>query len=411
MHVPHSGAARRALCFCVFATLIPASAAACGGDGGGGGGGGGTDPQPPAITTLNPATVVQYGEDFTLTVNGSGFAQGSVVRWNGSDRPTRLVSASQVTAEITNDDLQQPGTVQVLVAGSGGTSNSMPLTVQSPPPTVLFTSPERVVRATGAFTLRVFGDGFARGSVVRWNGSARPTTFVHPGELTAQIANADIQQAGTVQVSVFTPAPGGGTSNTHDFPVDVPPNPAAVATGMSPGVVVAGVGGTITATGNWFFPGVTRVAITGMNTEPAVTVVSLTELRFTLTPENMPAAGISQVSVFNPAPGGGGGLVPGGLRVDNPVPVLTAVSPAQAVTGQESQVVRITGTGFVPGSYIRFDDEGKGTGYVSPTELDLVLESRDLDQAGTFLITVTNFGPAGGVSNTLTFTVANPPWN
>lgn len=402
MHAPHPGAARRALRFCVFAAL--ALAAACDG----GGGGGGTEAQPPSVTSLNPATVVQYDEDFTLTVNGSGFAQNAVVRWNGSDRPTRFVSASQVTAEITNNDLQQAGTVQVAVAGSGGASNTMPLTVQSPPPGVVFTSPERVVRATGAFTLRVFGDGFAQGSVVRWNGSARPTTFVHPGELTAQIANADIQQAGTVQVSVFTPAPGGGTSNTLNFPVDVPPNPAAVVTGMSPGVVAAGTGGTITVTGNWFFQGVTRVAITGMGTEPAVTVVSLTQLRFTLTPQNMPAAGISQVSVFNPAPGGGGALVPGGLQVNNPVPVLTAVAPAQAVVGQQSQVVRITGTGFVPGSYIRFDDEGKGTGYVSPTELQMVLEARDLDQAGTFPITVTNFGPAGGVSNTLTFTVANP---
>jgi hypothetical protein len=178
---------------------------------------------------------------------------------------------------------------------------------------------------------------------------------------------------------------------------------------MSPGIVVAGVGGTITVTGNWFFPGVTRVAVTGMSAEPAVTVVSLTELRFTLTPQNMPAAGSAQVSVFNPPPGGGGGLVPGVLRVDNPVPALTGVSPAQAVVGQQSQVVRITGTGFVPDSYIRFDDLGRGPGYISPTELEFVLEAGDLDTAGTFPITVTNFGSGGGVSNTLTFTVANPP--
>lgn len=403
MHTFSPRAIRRALRLCVLAPL--ALAAACSG----GGGGGGTEAQPPAVTSLNPATVVQYGEDFTLTVNGSGFAAGAVVRWNGGDRPTSFVSASRLTAEITNDDLQQAGTVQVTVAGSGGTSNSMQLTVQSPPPSVAFTSPQRVVRATGAFTLRVLGDGFAQGSVVRWNGAAKPTTFVHPGELTAQIANADIQQAGTVQVTVFTPAPGGGTSNTVDFAVDVPPNPAAVATEMSPGVVLAGVGGTITVTGNWFFAGVTRVTVTGMSVEPAVTVVSLTELRFTLTPQNMPAAGTSQVSVFNPAPGGGGALVPGGLRVDNPVPALTAVTPGQGVVGQQSQVVRITGTGFVPDSYIRFDDLGRGTGYISPTELELVLEAGDLDNAGTFPITVTNFGPGGGVSNTLTFTVANPP--
>lgn len=404
MHALRPDAARRALRRSLAAALALA-AAACGD-------GGSTESQPPAITSLNPALVTQYGEDFDLTVNGSGFTQNAVVRWNGSERPTHFVSASQLTAEITNDDLRQPGTVQVSVAaGSSGTSNSMQLTVQSPAPRILFTQPERVVRATGAFTLRVFGDGFAQGSVVRWNGAAKPTTFVHPGELTAQIANADIQQAGTVQVTVFTPAPGGGTSNTHEFPVDVPPNPAAVVTGMSPGTVIAGVGGTVTVTGNWFLNGVTRVQVTGMNTLPPVTVVSLTELRFTLTPESMPPAGFSQVSVFNPAPGGGGGQVPGGLRVDNPQPVLTAVTPAQAVLGQQTQEVRITGTGFVQGSYARFDEEGRIPVYVSPTELRLVLEARDLDRAGTFPIGVTNFGPGGGVSNNLTFTVISPPPN
>lgn len=407
MHTLRPDAAPRALRRS-FVAVLALAATGCGG----GSGGGSTEPQPPAVTSLNPATVTQYDEDFTLTVNGSSFTQSAVVRWNGNDRPTQFVSASQLTAHITNGDLQTPGTVQVTVyGGSAGTSNAMPLTVQSPVPKILFTAPDRVVRATGAFTLRVLGDGFTQGSVVRWNGSDRPTTFVHPGELRAQIANADIQQAGTLPVTVFTPAPGGGISNTHGFPVEVPPNPPAVVTGMSPGTVVAGVGGTITVTGNWFFPGVTRVQVAGMNTEPAVTVVSLTELRFTLTPENTPASGLSQVSVFNPPPGGGGGPVPGGLTVENPRPVLTAVTPAQAVVGQQTLEVRITGTGFVPDSYIRFNDEGKGGGYVSPTELRLVLQAADLDQAGTFPITVTNFGIGGGLSNTIELTVVNPPGN
>ncbi len=172
------------------------------------------------ITEVTPADVMLYGEDFILSVSGSGFAKDAVVRWNGSERPTEFVNENLLAAEITNDDLQTTGSVQVTVSnGSGGTSNSMPVTVKAPFPQIHFTSPQRVVRATGAFTLRVFGAGFAKASVVRWNGSDRPTTFVHPGELTVQIANADIQQAGMMQVTVFTPAPGGG-SFTHTFPVD-----------------------------------------------------------------------------------------------------------------------------------------------------------------------------------------------
>lgn len=48
---------------------------------------------------------------------------------------------------------------------------------------------------------------------------------------------------------------------------------------------------------------------------------------------------------------------------------------------------------------------------MSPTELRLVLQAGDLDRAGTFPITVTNFGSGGGVSNTLDFTVVSPPAN
>jgi hypothetical protein len=210
MHDLHSIPTRRAWRRSLVAIL--ALAAACDG--------GSTEPQPAIIDSVTPADVMLYSADFILSVHGSGFRKDAVVRWNGSGRPTKWSGEYALTAEITNADVQSTGTVQVTVSdGSGGTSNSKTVTVKAPPPLVNSSSPERVVRATGAFTLRLFGTGFAKSSVARWNGSDRPTTFVHPGELTVQISNADIQQAGMMQVTVFTPAPGGGTF-THSFPVD-----------------------------------------------------------------------------------------------------------------------------------------------------------------------------------------------
>src|SRR5207249_4766670 len=47
------------------------------------------------------------------------------------------------------------------------------------------------------FTLTVNGTGFVSGSVVNWNASPRPTTFVSGSQLTASIAAADIETAGT----------------------------------------------------------------------------------------------------------------------------------------------------------------------------------------------------------------------
>src|SRR5439155_5801037 len=73
------------------------------------------------------------------------------------------------------------------------------------------------------FTLTVNGSTFNNSSVVQWNGSARPTTTVLSGGrvvgLRASISSNDIATAGTAQVTVFTPAPGGGTSSAISFTV------------------------------------------------------------------------------------------------------------------------------------------------------------------------------------------------
>jgi len=62
--------------------------------------------------------------------------------------------------------------------------------------------------------------GFVAGSVVRWNGSDRPTTSNGSvNALTAQISASDIAAAGTAVVTVFNPAPGGGTSNPLTFTI------------------------------------------------------------------------------------------------------------------------------------------------------------------------------------------------
>jgi hypothetical protein len=62
--------------------------------------------------------------------------------------------------------------------------------------------------------------GFVAGSVVRWNGSDRPTTSNGSvNGLTAQISASDIAAAGTAVVTVFNPGPGGGLSNSLTFTI------------------------------------------------------------------------------------------------------------------------------------------------------------------------------------------------
>lgn len=70
----------------------------------------------PAITSLSPSSVNAGQGPITLTVNGSNFASGAVVRWNGANRPTTFVSATRLTATIPASDLAAPSTAQITVS-------------------------------------------------------------------------------------------------------------------------------------------------------------------------------------------------------------------------------------------------------------------------------------------------------
>lgn len=103
-------------CVCWFAILVCALALGQG------------VPVPFISQPLVPTAVAPGGAGFTLTVNGTGFVQGSVVKWNGSPRATTFVSSSQVTAKIFALDIAVPGTASITVANplpGGGASNAV----------------------------------------------------------------------------------------------------------------------------------------------------------------------------------------------------------------------------------------------------------------------------------------------
>jgi len=86
----------------------------------------------PVAGSIAPASVAAGSPGLTLTVNGSNFVQGSVVRWNGADRPTTFVSATQLTAAIPASDLASAGTAQITVfspAPGGGASGALAFTI------------------------------------------------------------------------------------------------------------------------------------------------------------------------------------------------------------------------------------------------------------------------------------------
>ena len=170
----------------------------------------------PVITSIVPPSATAGGGEVTLTVNGSGFVNGAVVRWNGSARPTAFVSDTELTATIPAADIATAGTASVTVfnpAPGGGESSALTFTINNPVPTISSLSPASATAGGTGFTLTVNGSGFVNGAAVRWNGADRPTTFVSDTQLTATIPAADIATAGTASVTVFNPTPGGGESS------------------------------------------------------------------------------------------------------------------------------------------------------------------------------------------------------
>jgi peptidoglycan/xylan/chitin deacetylase (PgdA/CDA1 family) len=90
-------------------------------------------PASPQISALAPQTVTVGSPGFTLQVTGSGFVSGAAVRWNGTDRSTTFVSATQLQADIPGSDLVTPGTVFVTVRNPDAViSNVMNFTVLAP---------------------------------------------------------------------------------------------------------------------------------------------------------------------------------------------------------------------------------------------------------------------------------------
>ncbi len=262
----------------------------------------------PTVTGLSPTGVVAGNPSFTLTVNGSNFVSGAVVRWNGANRTTTFVNSGQLQATIPAGDVGTQGSGQVTAfnpAPGGGTSNALTFAINQAPnpvPQVSSLNPNNVVagEVRDVFTFAVNGSSFISGSVVRWNGQNRTTSFGSATQLQATIPASDVASAGTAQVTVFTPTPGGGTSNASTFTIN---NPVPALSSLSPSGATAGDPAfTLTVVGSSFIPGAV-VRWNGSNR--TTTYVGNSQLRATITMADIGSEGTALVTVFNPGPGGG----------------------------------------------------------------------------------------------------------
>jgi hypothetical protein len=170
------------------------------------------------LTALWPSSSWTRTPGESLIVVGSGFIDGAVVCWDGSDRPTTFVNSTRLEAEIGAADLALGKVVQITVRNpGGGHCNALPFTIKNPPPNLTAISPSGVTGGGAGFSLTVRGQDFVPNSVVMWNGTRKTTTYVSWTELRASILAEDIASGGEYKVWVFNPAPAGGESSDALF--------------------------------------------------------------------------------------------------------------------------------------------------------------------------------------------------
>ena len=256
----------------------------------------------PQITSISPTTTSVSPSPFvSITITGTGFVPKSNVRFGTLNVGTTSVTPTQIVVSIASYYVGTPGTLPISVINpgpGGGPSNTVDFNVAYPVATVDVASPDSTFTGA-AFTLTLTGTGFGTGSRVQWNGQDRPTTFVSTTQLTAAIPSSDVGSPNVAAVTVFSPAPGGGTSNVLSYRVV---EQAPVITNVNPGFVSAGSGSTtLTITGTNYPTGATAQ---WNGAGRSATLVNGTSMTMTLTPADVATAQVGQVTVTNPGASG-----------------------------------------------------------------------------------------------------------
>jgi uncharacterized protein (TIGR03437 family) len=366
----------------------------------------------PAVTAINPNTAMEGSAAFTISVTGNNFVNGAVVRWDGGNRQTTFVSPTQLTAQILASDLVGPGVAAVTIFNptpGGGVSNAVNFTItsnQNPLPALTNMTPSSASAGAAQFNLSLMGNNFVSGSKVRWNTTIElATTVVGATQLTAVVPANLVAAAGTAQVSVFNPMPGGGSSAPLTFtinplnannPTIVSLNPGSVATG-GPGFNL-GVSGTNFVSGS-------RVRIG--NTERATTFVGSTQLTAAILASDIAAAGSFDITVVNPGVATPSNAVK--LTVAAPVASVSAASFLGQSIAADS-IVAAFGSGLATGVEVASSTplpttllgttvkvkDAAGTErtaplfFVAPTQINYLVPTGTGDGVATVTVTLNN---------------------
>jgi len=298
-------------------------------------------PSVPKLGSISPASTAVGASQLTMTVNGIGFAAGSVVQLDNTPLATTFISGTKLTAIVPSLNLATAASVKISVHnGTISSVNSLPFVVSNFVPTLTAVSPTSA-RIGTATTLSITGTHFVKDSIVICNNIAVATTYQNAGRVLAAIPSTFFTKSGSVVVVVRNPAPGGGVSNSLNLTVVAPKitqlilskavtfGPATVtATIRLDGPAVAG-GTVVTCTSSSSAATIPTVRIPAGETV-AVVPVTLKAV------ETDTAATITAAT--------GGGSLQGVLSIKAPILTHLTASPSSARSGQPVTITAELGT-------------------------------------------------------------------
>jgi hypothetical protein len=179
--------------------------------------------------TLSPAVAAtpvfsvpagNYTSAQTVTISDS--TQGATIYYT-TDGTTPTTSSAVFSNSIT---ISSTETIEAIATASGYAPSAVATatyTISIPAnavPVLTSMSPAFASEGGTAFTLTITGSGFTSGSTVYWGTTALSTQYGSATQLTAQVQTSEIATPGITAVTIETPAPGGGTSNTLQYEVD-----------------------------------------------------------------------------------------------------------------------------------------------------------------------------------------------
>ena len=195
----------------------------------------------PTITWATPAAITAGTALSATQLDATASVPGSFV-YSPAAGTVPAVGTQTLSTTFTPTDTVDYTTATATVMLTVNPASNNPV------PVVAGMSPAFTNAGGAAFTLTVNGSGFTASSAVYWGTSALVTTDVSATQVTAQVPAADIATGGiSATITVVTPSPGGGTSNSLQFEVDS-------ASGTTTGPTFASQTETVTAGSTATYP-------------------------------------------------------------------------------------------------------------------------------------------------------------